>query len=194
MATQNTREHLIDVGLQLIHSTGYASTGVKEILDHAGVPKGSFYHYFSSKEAFAEAVLARYAATETDRAVAILGDTRIRPIKRVRKYFNELLSIFGQTGPITGCLVGNLSLEVADQSPVLQQQLSATFSAWQQGISAVLREAVEMGDLPRSTKTQELAAFLLNSWEGALVRSKADKSDEPLEIFLHFAFNVLLKK
>jgi TetR/AcrR family transcriptional repressor of nem operon len=58
----------------------------------------------------------------------------------------------------------------------------------------VLREAVEQGDLARSTKPDELAGFLLNSYEGALVRMKAEKSDKPLLTFLHFAFNVLLKK
>jgi TetR/AcrR family transcriptional regulator, transcriptional repressor for nem operon len=194
MATKNTREHLIDVGLQLIHSTGYNATGVKEILDHAGVPKGSFYHYFPSKEAFAKEVLLRYATGEAERAERILGDTRLRPLNRLRKYFEELLSVYGQTGPISGCLIGNLSLEVADRSVVLQPALSAVFSHWQQPIADVLRAAMEKGDLARSTKPDELAAFLLNNWEGALVRSKAEKSDQPLELFLHFTFNVLLKK
>ena len=194
MATKNTREHLIDVGLQLIHSTGYNATGVKEILDHAGVPKGSFYHYFPSKEAFAQEVLQRYATAEGERAERMLGDTRLRPLNRLRKYFEELLSVYGQTGPISGCLIGNLSLEVADHSAVLQPALSAVFNHWQQPIANVLREAMEKGDLARTTKPDELAAFLLNNWEGALVRSKAEKSDQPLELFLHFTFNVLLKK
>jgi TetR/AcrR family transcriptional repressor of nem operon len=194
MSTPSTREHLLEVGLKRLHSTGYTATGVKEVLDLANIPKGSFYHYFPSKEAFAGEVFQRYADGEIRRAERILGDRKAAPLKRLRRYFEELISVFGQSGEISGCLVGNLSLEVADHSPKLQSQLQAVFGGWQESIAEVLREAVERGDLARSTKPDELAAFLLNSYEGALVRMKAEKSDRPLQTFLHFAFNVLLKK
>jgi len=194
MTTRTTREHLIEVGLERIHKVGYCATGVKDLLDIAGVPKGSFYHYFPSKEAFAGEVLQQYATTENRRLEAILGNDKRPPLKRLRKYFNELASVFGQKGPISGCLFGKMSLEIAHHSPNIQSFLSGAFGHWQQGIAAVLRLAVDRGDLPASTKPDELAAFLLNSWEGALVRSNAEKSDQALDTFFHFAFNVLLKK
>jgi TetR/AcrR family transcriptional regulator, transcriptional repressor for nem operon len=191
---QTTREHLIEIGLQRIHKIGYAATGVKEILDLAGVPKGSFYHYFPSKEAFVQEVLRRYASRETQRWEAILGDDKLPPLKRLHKYFKELISVYGQSGPISGCLLGKMSVEVSEQSPAIQSLLSSGFRDWQQAISAVLRLAVERGDLPQSTKTDELASFLLNSYEGALVRSQAEQSDRPVEIFMQFTFKVLLKE
>jgi TetR/AcrR family transcriptional repressor of nem operon len=191
---QTTRERLIETGLQRIHKIGYAATGVKEILDLAGVPKGSFYHYFPSKEAFAREVLQRYASREVQRWETILGDAKLPPLKRLRKYFNQLISVYGQKGPISGCLLGQMSVEVAEQSPEIQSLLSSAFRHWQEAIAALLRSAVDRGDLPRSTKADELASFLLNSWEGALVRSKAERSDQPLDTFIHFAFKVLLKE
>ncbi len=194
MAVQTTREHLIEIGLERIHKIGYAATGVKEILDLAGVPKGSFYHYFPSKEAFAQEVLERYGSREAQRLETILGDDKLPPLKRLRKYFNELISVYGQNGPVRGCLFGNMSVEVAEHSSAIQSLLSSAFGSWQQAIAVLLRSAVDQGDLPRSTKVDELASFLLNSYEGALVRSKAEKSDQPLETFIYFAFKVLLKK
>ena len=191
---QTTRERLIEIGLERIHKIGYAATGVKEILDLAGVPKGSFYHYFPSKEAFAQEVLQRYAARETQRWETILGDDKVPPLKRLRKYFNELIAVYGQKGPISGCLLGKMSVEVAGQSPAIQSLLGTSFDRWQQAIAAVLCSAVERGDLPRSMKTGELASFLLNSYEGALVRSQAEKSNQSLDTFMDFAFKVLLKK
>jgi TetR/AcrR family transcriptional regulator, transcriptional repressor for nem operon len=191
---QTTRERLIEIGLERIHKIGYAATGVKEILDLAGVPKGSFYHYFPSKEAFAREVLQRYAAKEAHRWETILGDDKLPPLKRLRKYFDELISVYGQKGAISGCLLGKMSVEVAEHSPAIQSLLRSGFDNWQQAIAAVLRLAIERGDLPRSTKADELASFLLNSYEGALVRSQAEKSDQPLETFMRFAFKVLLKK
>jgi TetR/AcrR family transcriptional repressor of nem operon len=189
----NTRDHLLQVGLRRIRSTGYAATGVKEILDDADVPKGSFYHHFISKEAFAKEVLKLYVRGENERTGKILGDGKTAPLKRLRRYFEEMISIYGPTAEISGCLVGNLSLEMADHSDSIQATLHQSFSAWQTGIAGVLQEAIDRGDLSKSTKPQELASFLLNSYEGALLRSKADRSSRALDNFLHFAFNVLLK-
>jgi len=193
MDLRNTRDHLLRVGLQRIRSTGYAATGVTEILDEAGVPKGSFYHHFASKEAFAKEVLELYVRGENERARKIFGDGKTAPLKRLRRYFEEMISVYGPTAKISGCLVGNLSLEIADHSDSIQSVLHQSFSSWQTGIAGILQEAIERGDLAKSNKPQELASFLLNSYEGALLRSKADRSGKPLETFLNFTFNVLLK-
>jgi TetR/AcrR family transcriptional repressor of nem operon len=172
---------------------GYASTGVKEILDDADVPKGSFYHYFPSKEAFAREVLELYVREEDERAGKILRDGKAAPLKRLRRYFEELIAVYGPTAEISGCMAGNLSLEMADHSDSIQSVLRLFFSNWQTGVAGLLQEAIDRGDLAKSNKPQELASFLLNSYQGALLRSKADRSSKPLENFLHFAFNVLLK-
>lgn len=193
MESRNTRDHLLQVGLRRIHSMGYAATGVKEVLDEAEVPKGSFYHYFASKEAFAKEVLELYVRGENERAEKILRNSKGTPLKRLRRYFEELIAVFGPTARISGCMVGNLSLEMADHSDSIQSSLRESFSNWQNGIAGVLGEAIDRGDLPKSNKPLELASFLLNSYEGALLRSKADRSSKPLENFLNFTFNVLLK-
>jgi TetR/AcrR family transcriptional repressor of nem operon len=172
---------------------GYASTGVKEILDEADVPKGSFYHHFASKEDFAKEVLELYVRGEEERAEKVLRDGKGSPLKRLRRYFEELIDVYGPTATISGCMMGNLSLEMADHSDSIQSLLHESFSNWQTGVAGVLQEAIDRGDLAKSNKPQELAAFLLNSYEGALLRSKADRSSKPLENFLHFTFNVLLK-
>jgi len=194
METQNTRTHLLQVGLERIRAMGYASTGVKEILDAADVPKGSFYHYFASKEAFAKEVLGLYVRGENERAAKILRDGKAAPLKRLRRYFEELIAIYGPTAKISGCMLGSLSLEMADHSDSIQSLLRQSFSSWQSAIADTLREAIDRGDLAKSSKPQELAGFLLNSYQGALLRSKADRSGKPLDNFLHFAFDVLLKR
>ena len=193
MEVRNTRDRLLQVGLRHIRSMGYASTGVQEILNEADVPKGSFYHHFASKEAFATEVLELYVRGESERAEKILRDGKAAPLKRLRRYFEELIAVYGPTASISGCLIGNLSLEMADHSDSIQSLLHLSFSNWQAGTAGVLEEAIDRGDLASSSKSQELAAFLLNSYQGAVLRSKADRSNKPLESFLHFAFNVLLK-
>jgi TetR/AcrR family transcriptional regulator, transcriptional repressor for nem operon len=194
MEVRNTRDHLLQVGLRHIHSMGYASTGVKEILDDADVPKGSFYHHFASKEAFAKEVLELYVRGENERAAKMLRGGKGPPLRRLRRYFEELIAVYGPTAKVSGCMMGNLSLEMADHSDAIQSLLHESFSNWQTGVAGVLQEAVDRGDLAKANKPQELASFLVNSYEGALLRSKADRSGKPLENFLHFTFNVLLKR
>lgn len=88
MEAMSTRDHLLQVGLRRMRSMGYASTGVQEILDEADVPKGSFYHHFASKEAFAAEVLKLYVRGENERGEKILRDGKAAPLKRLRRYFN----------------------------------------------------------------------------------------------------------
>jgi TetR/AcrR family transcriptional repressor of nem operon len=190
----STRDHLIEVGLELMRKHGYGATGLQEILHAAGVPKGSFYHHFGSKEKFTVAVIERYFTLAAKHVQTVLGNMREAPLKRLRRYFEELIQIAGQAAPIPGCLLGSLSLEVAEASPLLQSCLSFSFAEWQAAVASVLREATEKGELPKSTKPDSLAGFVLNSWEGALLRSQADKNDAPLRDFLRFVFEDLLAK
>src|SRR5260370_16418142 len=93
MESRNTRDHLLQVGLRQIQSMGYASTGVKEILDEADVPKGSFYHYFASKEAFPREGLELYVRGENERAEKILPDAKRSPLKLFRRSLDHLVPL-----------------------------------------------------------------------------------------------------
>jgi TetR/AcrR family transcriptional regulator, transcriptional repressor for nem operon len=193
MAERSAREHLIEMGLQHMQKTSYYSTGLNEVLALAGVSKGSFYHYFPSKEEFGSAVLQRYLHSEFARATTLLGESKAAPIKRLRKYFEELISIYGPEGDMNGgCLLGNLSQEMANHSDLIQQTLQEGFKLWEGAIEVVLQEAVTRGDLPEKAKTLEIASFVLNSYEGALLRAKAERSEAPLRLFLQMIFGSLL--
>src|SRR5580704_13777671 len=98
VATKSTRDHLIDTGLKLMHQHGYNATGLTEILKAADVPKGSFYHHFGSKEDFAAAALERYTSREAEHAAAVLGGSKTAPLKRLKRYFTDLVKFYGQKG------------------------------------------------------------------------------------------------
>lgn len=194
MAAKSTRDHLIEVGQELMHQHGYNATGLSDVLKAADVPKGSFYHHFGSKEDFAAAALDRYIAREAEHSAAVLMESRIPPLHRLRQYFTDLKRIYGQTGPIPGCMMGRFSLEIAEEEPQLRKKISTAFQHWQHTISMVLKQAIAEGELPAATDAESLAGFLLNSWEGALLRSQAEKNDAPLEIFLRYGLDALAQK
>jgi TetR/AcrR family transcriptional repressor of nem operon len=193
MANHGTREELIEVGLKQIHSAGYTATGINQILELADVPKGSFYHHFASKDAFAKEILEHYNFGEQKRWESFLGDTKVSPLKRLQRYFKEMIAIYGRRGRSAGCLLGNMTLDVAEHNPALRGVLRKSFDCWQNAIAKTIREAIEKHELPKTANADELAAVLVNAWEGAQVRTKVEQSDKPLELFLDLTFNVLLK-
>jgi TetR/AcrR family transcriptional repressor of nem operon len=188
-----TRESLIEVGLATFQAEGYTATGISEILERAGVHKGSFYHLFPSKASFAIAVLQAYAALETARWTEALNDTEFSPLQRLRKYFELLTVLYGRSSGLSGCFVGALCLEVADHNETMRLQLQAVLASWQGALAGLLRQAQSAGEIGPAASPKELAELVIAHWEGAHVRAKAENNDKPFELFLRFTFEVLLK-
>lgn len=194
MSKQTTRENLIEVGLDLIRSSGYTATGVNQILEVAKIPKGSFYHHFHTKDEFVLEVIQLYVAGELERLKKYLDDSNLSPLKKLRRYFRDLIVTYGRRGgPIAGCLLGNLSLEIAGQNDQIRKLIGQAFDGWQEAIARTIREAIEKRELPKTLRADEAAALLVNNWEGAQVRAKAEQNDKPLELFFDNTFNLLLK-
>jgi TetR/AcrR family transcriptional regulator, transcriptional repressor for nem operon len=192
MAKLSTRDHLLQVGLERLHEHGYTATGIQEILESAGVPKGSFYHHFGSKEEFARQVVLEYVNREVQHIEKVLKNPKLSPLKRLRQYFKELIKIYGHSSPISGCLLGKMSLEVSNQSELIRMVVSGSFETWQKEIEDVLCAAVDQKEAPSNIRPAEIAAYLLNGWQGAVLRSQVEKSDKPLETFLALTFSHLL--
>ena len=192
-AKVTTKAALVDAGTQLILEQGYHHTGIQDVLQAAGVPKGSFYYYFPSKEAFGMAVIAQFAAAYLARLEQYLGDTTSSPLTRLRRHQEELLARFEHRGCRGGCLIGNLSQELADQSPRLRAQLDAVLTSWRERYAQLFREAQAVGELRADLDPQALADFYLDSFEGALLRAKVSKSPAPLRVFLTYMFDGVLR-
>jgi TetR/AcrR family transcriptional repressor of nem operon len=189
----STRDALIQAGLAAFQIEGYNATGISDILERAGANKGSFYHLFPSKEAFAIAVLQTYAMGEMTRWINAFGENALSPMKRLRKYLKQMIAAYGRASGLSGCFLGSLCLEVADQSEEMRMQLRGIMAAWQSAIADLLQQAKDAGELPKLAQPEELAELIIAHWEGAHVRAKAVDSDKPFDLFLRFTFDVLLK-
>jgi TetR/AcrR family transcriptional regulator, transcriptional repressor for nem operon len=192
-AKVTTKAALVDAGTRLILEQGYHQTGIQDVLQAAGVPKGSFYYYFPSKEAFGQAVIAQFAEAYLVRLEQYLGDTTARPLTRLRRHQEDLLARFERRGCRGGCLIGNLSQELADQHPRLRTQLDAVLTSWRARYAQLFREAQAVGDLRADRDPEALADFYLDSFEGALLRAKVSKSPAPLRVFLTCMFDGVLR-
>jgi TetR/AcrR family transcriptional repressor of nem operon len=190
----DTRRKLVQAGLQMIHAEGYAATGIQSIVERADVPKGSFYNHFASKEAFAAEVIDAYFDRSREKLRTILGNNDTPALERLKAYFDDLIDVFRANGFAKGCLLGNTSAEVADHSAIMRERLVEQFAAWEKSFEACIAEAQEQGAISDRVPAPLLGRFVLNSWEGALLRMRAEKSEAPLLEFKEIIFGKVLVK
>ena len=190
MPKPNVRKDLLSAGLATLHSKGFNAASVQDITEAAGVPKGSFYNHFASKDDLGAAVVQEYVA-QGEAFRRVLQDMTLAPLVRLRRYF-EALAASGRYPNAPGCLLGNFSAELANQSPVIRARVSAAFVDWTATLAEVLDEARRQGALSPDNDPTALAAFVIDAWEGALLRAKVEQNRGPLDAFLVMIFSKVL--
>lgn len=180
------RDLILAKGAHLMTRRGYHGTGVLEIVQAAGIPKGSFYHYFSSKEDFAVQALEYLYAPRLLRYAAALADPARSPRERLLSYYRDLLDHFSrQEKPEYHCFIGSLSFEMADDCLPIASHVESILKRSVAILAQCLMAAREAGELPCNTDCAALAEFIANAWEGALMRMKVGGRVASLEIFLN---------
>ncbi|MEU1623439.1 TetR family transcriptional regulator C-terminal domain-containing protein [Streptomyces sp. NPDC008238] len=189
MARQSMREAIVDAAVAQFHAKGYNAAGVKDITDAAGVPKGSFYNHFDSKESLALVALDRYGA---GRRLHELTEPGTPPLARLRAHFELLRDETVDAGFTRGCMFGNFGTEIADHSETLREGVRVSLGHWASLISGTLAEAQRAGDLRADLDVERTARFALNAWEGTLIAARSGRSGEAFEDFFAMVFGTLL--
>ena len=187
MKKPSVKEKLLQAGLDQFHRAGFNGSSVEDITDLAGVPKGSFYNHFESKEDLATEVVDRYFEIAPS---ALLRDTAVPPVKRLKRYFTALSE--RESGYKKGCLLGNFSSELADHSEPVRRRLEKAFDEWMKLIASVIREAQEAGEVDSKAKPEQLAGVLLSAFEGSLLRARAANDSKAMKEFLSVGFSRLI--
>lgn len=163
------KERLLRHGMRLFYAQGFHGTTVDAILVSAGVPKGSFYHHFGSKDGFGQAVLDRYMQFQVDLLDKWAGKHGLTTAAKLVGYFNEMCRIFVKSGYQRACLTGKFSTEVAAGSELFREQLNSQLQAWKGGLVELLRAGQSEGDVRSDRLAGELADGVLSLIQGAFV-------------------------
>lgn len=187
------RDLILAKGSAVMTRRGYHGTGVQEIVQAAGIPKGSFYHYFASKEDFALQALEYLYQPRLLRYAEALANPALSPRERILSYYRELQAHFSrQERAEYHCFIGSLSFEMSEVLPAIGAEVERI----QQASVDILRECLEQarvaGELAADEDCDNLAIFIANAWQGVLARLKVGRSLEPLEAFVQRLERLLL--
>lgn len=179
-----TRDVLIRCGMELLTEQGFSATGLDAVLKRATVPKGSFYHYFESKDAFGAAVMDaydEYFKRKLDRW--LLNEDRA-PLDRLADFIADASKGMRKHRFTRGCLVGNMGQELGVLPTGFRERLDAILMGWQQRVAVCLKAAQDEGSIPARLDPHRLAEFFWIAWEGAVLRARLVQSEDPLSNFI----------
>ncbi len=161
-AALSHKERLFRAGAKLFYEkNGFHGTTIDAVLAEAGVPKGSFYHHFGSKDAFGQAVLKRYVGFQGELVAKWIARTDLSTAEQVIGYYRDMSQIFVKSGFQTSCLIGKFSTEVAATSDVFRPQLAGQIDGWKTRLSALFEAGQERGDVRLDRTAEDLADVVL---------------------------------
>lgn len=178
-----TRQRLIRAGVVSLTEKGFASTGLDEVLKKVDVPKGSFYHYFNSKEAYGLALIDEYDSFFVHRLDRILLDDKASPITRLQQFFAESREGMARFDFNRGCLIGNLGQEMTVLPPSFRQRLIDVLVGWEKRLAVCLQQAKDAGEIADTVDPTAMAETFWIGWEGAVLRAKLERNARPLDRF-----------
>lgn len=189
MKTQATRDRLIHAAAKLTGTKGFDRTSVQEVMDEAGVGKGSFFHHFASKEALGLAVLE----ADHEEFMAMLDGcfaTR-RGVEALACFFEAAFRKHSANGFKGGCLWGNTALEMSDSNPAFVAPVDAVFRAWTDKVRKAIAEGQADGQIRTDEKAADLALLVVSTIEGGIMLSRLRKEEAPMRTCLDLLRRVL---
>lgn len=177
--SEHSRQQLLELGAAMLSEKGYNGTGIKEILDAANVPKGSFYNFFSSKEDFAAEIIANYGTDLFAKMDAFLASSENYPAAEVLKTLQiAALKVIESKEYRQTCLIGSMASEIAASSDQCRQQLDNLYERWVARLEKVIGRGQQQGDFRQDIEARVLAELFWNQWQGSLVRIKVEMNSD----------------
>lgn len=188
MRRPSARKAIFETAMRLFIERGFGACSVQDITDAARVPKGSFYNHFKTKEALAAEIVTEYGKGKTDRS--ILTNPAVPPLVRLKRHFAALNGYFSRCND--GCLVGKFMAEVSAETPKIRESLRRVLNVWGKQLSSAIAEGQRQGSIRKDLDADELAAFLIDAYEGAILRTRLEEKANALKHFTKIVFASIL--
>lgn len=175
------KAELIRLGVALLTEKGFYNFSLDELVALAGVPKGSFHYYFSTKDAYGLEVIQAYAEYFAKKLDTHFNNDKLGVLERIRAFTDDAAKGMQRYRFKRGCLVGNLSQELAALDDTYRKMLLNVLQDWRMRLQVCLEEGKRSGEIRADADTEALARYFWSAWEGAVLCAKLEKSREPLD-------------
>lgn len=179
----DTKQALLLTGMAILTERGFNTVGIDYILKRVGVPKGSFYHYFKSKDDFGLQVIAHYDQYFCAKLKRCFNSEPATPVEGIKRFIEEAVEGMQKYRFTRGCLIGNFGQEMPILAEAFKQPLADCLQHWAALLSATLKQAQDLGQIASEIDCQEQAEFFWIGWEGAILSAKVMQSDVPMRKF-----------
>ncbi|MEO7159402.1 MAG: TetR/AcrR family transcriptional regulator [Polaromonas sp.] len=187
----DVKQHILDTARSIILGKGFSAVGLNEILSTAQVPKGSFYHYFKSKESFGEALVDSYVADYLAQVDNLLQDDGAPAAARLMRYWHSWMSPADSDTAECNCLVVKLSGEVSDMSEAMRAALLRGTNLIIERLGDCIQEGLADGSLAGDFNAQHTALTLYELWLGAALLTKVRRERSALEAAMAATLSLL---
>lgn len=177
----------------MVHERGFGGASVRDIVQAAGVPQGSFTNHFASKEAFGLEIIDLYFGASCEVMRQTLRNDALPPLQRLDAFIETGMDRLNQDGMRNGCLFGNFTAEASDSSETIRLRLNEIFAEVRAALAYCLHAAVAAGELPAGFDCEETAGFIVSSLQGANLLAKAERSPVPVQRFKRVLFTKILR-
>jgi TetR/AcrR family transcriptional repressor of nem operon len=191
--SDHTKQQLLDTGTELLINQGYHGTGIKAVLDAVGVPKGSFYNFFASKEAFVKEIIEHYGDQEILEMAARVEHLTDQPaLIQLWCTFTYKVQAWVKEGKACACLLGAMAAEIADASDSCRETIKTIEQEWIEIIQIAIATAQQEGDIRTDIDSGAIAQLLYNSWQGALLHTQITQNPQSLLDHLWILLSTLI--
>ena len=187
----DVKQHILDTGRRIILGKGFSAVGLNEILSTAQVPKGSFYHYFKSKESFGEALVDSYLLDYLAQVDSLLRPDGTPAAVRLLRYWRSWMTAGDSGAAECNCLVVKLSGEVSDMSEAMRAALLRGTDQIIERLADCLAQGIRDGSLASSMDARHSALTLYEMWLGAALLTKVRRERSPLDAALAATLSLL---
>jgi TetR/AcrR family transcriptional repressor of nem operon len=171
MSVPNARENLFASAAVLFQRFGYAGVSIRDITSSVGIPKGTFYNHFRSKEALASAILSQHF----NALLEVLGEGGSETAgARLRRHFESIAPSTQEPRSSPLQVISTLAAEGPALPSALALQIAEGVRLWSNKVAALISVAQAEGRIDGEENPDLLAALFINCWQGAMIRSKCD--------------------
>jgi len=193
MNVRHNRNDILFKGISLFRERGYANTGIQDILKACGIPKGSFYNFFSSKETFAIEAMELYSKLIIQFLEEVDNNKDLSAENKIRTFFLKANSLYKSDKCDKNCLFLSLATEVTTEDDVFSEPISTNFSLYKDYLIKWITEAQSNNKIKNKFKADELANLIYDGYHGAILRMKYQLNVKALDDFMNYTLGMLFK-